>query len=310
MRWRLIWLALLLAGPAAGQDLALGPLAGTLLRPAGVELPPVALILPGSGPTDRNGDQPGLGGGMLRRLAEGLAEQGIASFRADKRGVAASAAGAVSESDLRIETYVADALGWRDLLDARQDLGPVILLGHSEGALIATLAAEAGGIGGLVLLAGAGEPIGRVITAQLAAAEVPADLQAAAQDIMTALRDGQAVPDVPDPLVPLFRPSVQPYMASWLRHDPAAVLAGLPAGLPVLLVAGSTDLQVPPGQAELLAAARPAAQLLVVEGMNHILRHAPAERAANLATYVDPSLPLASELLPALAGFINGLPRN
>lgn len=308
--WRVLATLLLLAGPAAGQELTLGPLAGTLLRPAGVAQPPVVLILPGSGPTDRNGDQPGFASGYLRLLAEGLAGQGIASFRADKRGVAASAAGALAETDLRLETYVADAQDWRGVLAGRSDLGPVVLLGHSEGALIATLAARAGGIAGLVLLAGAGEPADRLIAAQLAAAGVPGDLQAASAAITAALRDGQPVPEVPAALAPLYRPSVQPYLASWLRHDPAQALAALPADLPVLILAGDTDLQVPPAQAAILAAARPGAEQRIIAGMNHILRDAPTDRAANLATYAAPDLPLTPELIPALSGFVTGLPRD
>lgn len=303
----LLVLTLLAALPAWAEELRLGPLAGTLLRPAGPQAPAVVLILPGSGPTDRNGDQPGLNSGYLRQLAEGLAVAGIASFRADKRGIGASAAGAPAEADLRFDTYVTDARGWMALLAARTDLGPVILLGHSEGALVATLAAGAGDAAGLILLAGAGDPADRLIAAQLAAAGVPADLQAASAEITAALREGRAAPPVPTALASLYRPSVQPYLASWLRLDPAEALAALPPGVTVLIVAGDTDLQVPPAQADLLAAARPAASRVVIPGMNHVLRAAPAERAANLATYADAGLPLAPGLLPALVTFIREL---
>lgn len=309
MRLALVLLAALVwAGQGQAEEVRLGPLAGTLLRPVGQDQPPVVLILPGSGPTDRNGDQPGLNSGYLRQLAEGLAEAGIASLRADKRGVGASAAGAPSEADLRFETYVADARGWMALLAARGDLGSILLLGHSEGALIATLALEAGGGAGLILLAGAGERADRLIAAQLAAAGLPLDLQAASAAIAAALRDGAIPPEVPAALAPLYRPSVQPYLASWFQHDPALALARVPAALPVLIVNGTTDLQVPPAQGDLLFAARPAARRVVIEGMNHVLRLAPSGREANLATYADPSLPLAPDLLPAVIGFIHGPP--
>jgi alpha-beta hydrolase superfamily lysophospholipase len=72
------------------------------------------LIIAGSGPTDRNGNSPAIQGAnnSLKYLAEGLAAQGIASVRYDKRGVAESKTAASSESDLRFETYIHDAVLW------------------------------------------------------------------------------------------------------------------------------------------------------------------------------------------------------
>lgn len=295
-----------LARPAPGSlILRNGPLEGTFLRPAG-PVYAVALILPGSGPADRDGNQPGLVNHHLRLLAVALAAQGIASLRADKRGVGASAAGAPGESDLRFETYVEDARSWLDLLRGSTG-GPLVLIGHSEGALVATLAA--GGADALVLIAGAAEPAGALIARQLAGAGLPDDLQQSSARIAAALRDGRPVPEVPPALAPLYRPSVQPYLASWFRHDPAQALAALPEGLPVLIMQGGTDLQVFPDQAERLAAARPQARRLTLPAMNHILREAPAGRAGNLATYTRPDLPLAPGLAQGLADFITALPR-
>jgi hypothetical protein len=293
-------LMLVLTGPAGGETLRMGALEGTLLRPAGAA-PPVALIIAGSGPTDRNGNQPGLVNDHLRHLAAALAAEGIATLRTDKRGVAASAAAAPDESALTPQVYARDAAGWLALLDARPDLGPVSVIGHSEGALIATLAAQAHPVAALVLLAGAGEPADRLIARQLAAAGLPEPLQQASAAISAALQDGTPLPAIPPALAPLYRPSVRPYLSAWFRLDPAAELAQVPAGIPVMIAQGGTDLQVFPDQADRLAAARPDAQVLRIAGMNHILRPAPADRAANLATYADPSLPLAPGLAPAIA---------
>ena len=306
-----MWLAALLvlvAGGAAGAEpLALGPLHGTLLRPEGTA-PPVALIVAGSGPTDRNGNQPGLVNDHLRHLAEGLAAQGIATLRTDKRGIGASAAGAPDESALTPQVYARDAADWLALLAARPDLGPVSVIGHSEGALIATLAAQAQPVAALVLLAGAGDPADRMIARQLAAAEFPAPLQQASAAISTALRDGTPLPAVPPELAALYRPSVQPYLAAWFRLDPAAELARVPPGTAVMIVQGGTDLQVFPDQANRLAAARPDAPVLRMDGMNHVLRLAPAGRSANLATYADAALPLAPGLAEALAAQLRAAP--
>lgn len=300
---RVALLMLALTGPAGAETLRMGALEGTLLRPDGAASP-VALIVAGSGPTDRNGNQPGLVNDHLRHLAQALAAQGIATLRTDKRGVAASAAGAPDESALTPQVYAQDAADWLALLDARPDLGPVSVIGHSEGALIATLAAQAHPVAALVLLAGAGEPADRLIARQLAAAGLPEPLQQASAAISAALQGGTDLPPIPPELAPLYRPSVLPYLSAWFGLDPAAELARVPAATAVMIVQGGTDLQVFPDQADHLAAARPDARVLRVDGMNHILRLAPAERAANLATYTDPGLPLAPGLAPAIAAHL------
>jgi fermentation-respiration switch protein FrsA (DUF1100 family) len=100
----------------------------------------------------------------------------------------------------------------------------------------------------------------------------------------------------------LFRPDIQPYVASWLRLNPAAELAAVT--VPVLIVNGTTDIQVPAEQAALLHVAQPAARVALIEGMNHILKLAPAERSGNIATYSNPALPLAPGLVDAVAGFL------
>lgn len=278
------------------------PLWGTLLLPDGPGPHPALLLLAGSGPVDRDGNLPGLACNSLRLLADVLAAHGIGTLRADKRGVGASHAAAPDEAGLRLDTYVDDAVRWIEALRADPAISHAGLLGHGEGALVATLAARRGVADGLVLLAGAGAPAGSVILRQLAEARMPAHLLAAARGIIARLLRGEAVLDGPDELAWLFRPDVQPYLVSWMLRDPAAELACV--GCPILVVQGTADLQTQVTDARLLAAARPGASLLVVPGMNHILK-APAEgRAANLASYADPAMPLAEGLAAGVAAFV------
>lgn len=176
------------------------------------------------------------------------------------------------------------------------------ILGHSEGALVAMLAAQRAEVAGLVLVASAGEPAGQLIERQLAAAGVPRALQETSRRIVATLERGQTVQDVPPELMALYRPSVQPYLISWLSLDPAAELARVPAS--ALVVQGTTDLQVSTDDARRLAAARPETELVLIEGMNHVLKQAPPERAANLAAYADPGLPLAPGLATAIGTFL------
>jgi uncharacterized protein len=312
MRAALLALALLLLGPAVRAQVLTeepvavgrgpGALHGVITWPAGTGTVPGVLIIAGSGPVDRDGNTPTLHNDSLLRLGRGLALEGIAALRADKRGVGESSGAMPRESDLRLSTYVRDTLAWSDLLRRQRRIGPLFLLGHSEGALIATLAAERESVAGLILLAGAGEPGSVVIMRQLADQHVPADLRQSAYAIIAALTAGRPAPPVPPALAPLFRPSVQPYLTSWLSIDPAAELAR--TDTPTLIVQGDADLQINPLDAGRLAAARSGTELHIIRHMNHVLRQVTLDPTANLATYDNPTLPLAPPLLPILTDFI------
>lgn len=284
------------------EDVTRDGLHGSLIVPDRGARSATVLILAGSGPVDRDGNLPGLRNDSLKLLARGLAERGIASLRIDKRGIGQSRTAAMREEDLRIQTYVDDAIGWLAFLGARQDTGPLFILGHSEGALIATLAAQRADVAGVILVAGAGEPAAQLIARQLSDAGVPEHLQTESKRISQSLARGVAVADVPLELAALYRASVQPYLMSWLPLDPAAELARLTA--PALIVQGTHDLQIRVEDAQRLAAGLPNSKFVLIEAMNHVLREAPKERAANLAIYGAFDKPLAPELVPAIASFI------
>ena len=280
------------------------PLAGTLLLPDGPGPHPALLLWAGCGPVDRDGNTPGLTNNSLRLLAEGLADAGIATLRTDKRGVGASHAAAPDEAALTLDSYVADAVRWMEALSGDAAIARAGLLGHSEGALVATLAARRLRADRLVLVAGLGVPAGTAILRQLADAGAPAELVDAAREVIARLLRGEAVADVPPGLASLFRPSVQPYVTSWMLRDPAGELAEVTC--PVLAVQGTADLQVRATDARLLAAARPGAGLLLVPGMNHVLKAPAAGRAANVASYSEPGLALAPGLVDGIAEFVLG----
>lgn len=295
----------LLAGPVSTEiDLPVepAPLHGTLLTPENARA--VGVILPGSGPTDRDGNSPmGVSASTYRLLAEGLAAQGIATVRIDKRGIGASAAAGPAEADLRFDAYVADARAWAAEAAGRAGKPCAWLIGHSEGALIALKAVEDGDdkICGLVLLSGAGRPAGVVIREQLTA--LPEPMRAQAISALTELEAGRTVADTPPALAALFRPSVQPYLISWLPLDPAALIAAYDG--PVFIGQGTTDLQVGVADAQALAAADPQATLKLWDGVNHVLKTAPSDRAANIAAYSNPDLPLAPGVVEDVAAFIH-----
>jgi pimeloyl-ACP methyl ester carboxylesterase len=283
-----------------------GPLAGTLLM---AEAPgaPVVLILPGSGPTDRDGNSAGgLAAGSYRLLAEALATRGISSARIDKRGVGGSKDAAVDPNKVTTDDYVADTAQWIAAIRDKTGRDCVWLAGHSEGGLIALTAASGPGICGLILIAAPGRPLDIVMREQLTANPANAPLLADAYRAIDALKAGTPV-DVtgmhPALAQGLFNPAVQDYLIDLFRRDPAALIAG--TDKTVLIVSGLSDIQVSPADGEALAAANPRARLVRIEGMTHALKIAASvDRAANLATYTDPSLPIAAALVDAVAGFI------
>lgn len=287
-------------------DTGQGVLHGSLLLPQQDTPPPVVLIIAGSGPTDRDGNNPA-GGRVdnLKRLALLLANANIASVRYDKRGVAASQPATPDERDLSVERYVADVVAWGHKLKADPRFGSLILIGHSEGALIASLAAEQAGASAVISLAGSGRPMAEVVRGQLAERLPPAQL-ARGSALLDRLEAGQTSLDVPAPLRQVFRPSVQPYLITLFRQDPAAAFARLP--MPALIVQGRNDVQVDVADAQKLKDAKPDAHLVLIEGMNHMLRISPKDMSEQRESYQNPQLPLARELGEQIVTFIRQLP--
>ncbi|MFW9269418.1 alpha/beta hydrolase [Pseudomonas sp. NR3] len=286
-------------------DTGNGELFGSLLLPKSDTPVPVVLIISGSGPTDRDGNNPEGGrNDSLKRLAWVLARQNIASVRYDKRGVAASLAATPDERNLSVEAYVADAVAWSHKLAADPRLGPLILLGHSEGALIASLAAPQANAAAVISVAGSARPIDEVLRQQLSA-RLPPPLMLRSNELLDSLKAGRPDPNVPAQLQVIFRPSVQPYLISLFRQDPAQAFAALK--MPALIIQGSHDIQVSVEDARQLKVAKPDAELALIKGMNHVMRIVPNDVKRQLASYKDPNLPLAAELSAHILSFIGTL---
>jgi pimeloyl-ACP methyl ester carboxylesterase len=283
-----------------------GPLKGTQLAPAAGAKAPVALILPGSGPTDRDGNSPlGVKGSTYRLLAEGLAAQGVTTVRMDKRGMFASGPAAADANRVLIADLATDANAWAADLRKRTGAPCVWLIGHSEGALVAEVAGQTGkDLCGLVLVSGAGERLSDTLRRQLKAGVPAGPLLDQSLKNIAALETGGDVDaaGLPPGLQMLFTPQVQPFLRAVFAYDPPALLKAYKG--PVLIVQGKTDIQILPADAEKLKAARPDATLVELDGVNHLLKIAPLDRAANAATYADPTLPLAPGVAETIAGFI------
>lgn len=285
-----------------------GPLKGTLLLPADVQRPPTAVIIPGSGPTDRDGNNPlGVRASTYRLMAESLAENGIATLRIDKRGMFGSNTAIADANAVTLQDYAADTSLWGGAVRAKTGADCVWLIGHSEGGLVALQAAQSmPNLCGLVLVAAAGRPLGQVIKDQLAANPANGFLLAEANATIDKLSAGERV-DVTrmnPALAPLFNPAVQDFLMSVLSVDPAKLAAK--AGMPILVLQGEADIQVSVEDARRLHAAAPGSKLVLLPAVSHVMKRVEGEgRAANLATYGNPDLKLADGFIPAIAAFMS-----
>ena len=281
-----------------------GEIYGTLAIPNNVKTSPVVLIIAGSGPTDRDGNSPimGLQTNAYKMLSEGLAKKGISSVRFDKRGIAKSKLAMTSESDVRFETFINDVVAWIALLKSDNRFSKIYILGHSEGSLIGMIAAEQTNTSGFISIAGAGKSADKILQEQLKT-KLPPLLLDESNKILDSLKIGKTVSNVNPSLVSLYRPSVQPYMISWIKYDPAKEIGKLK--IPVLIIQGTTDLQVTVDDSKSLSAANTNAKLLIIENMNHTLKESDSDIQKNMATYNNPDLPLKEGLTDDIVNFIN-----
>ncbi len=279
-----------------------GSIHGTLTMPKDVSGKiPVVIIIAGSGPTDRDcNSKPVLYTNAYKMIAEGLGKNGIASVRYDKRMVGESITPNSKESDLRFDDYVDDAIGMINMLNDDQRFSKVIVLGHSEGSLVGMLASHDQPVKAFISISGAAEQADKIVTEQLKSK--PQFIQDGFKTFLDSLKKGKTSDNIDPALYFIARPSIQKYLMSWFKYVPTRVIKIVK--MPVLIIQGTTDLQVKVAEADKLKKAKSEATLVIIPGMNHVLKEAPEDTDKNLATYNKPDLPLKAELMPAIIDFI------
>jgi pimeloyl-ACP methyl ester carboxylesterase len=270
---------------------------GTLLLPEGIQNPPLAILIAGSGPTDRDGNQPMLQNNSLKYLAEELSRKGIATFRYDKRIIKQIKLNTIKEEDLLFEDFIDDAK--TVIKHFQPNFTRIFIAGHSEGSLIGMVAAQENTVG-FISLSGAGRPIDDILKEQIGK-QAP-NLVAELDQNFALLKEKKEIKSVNPILASLFRPSVQPYMRSWVKYNPTVELSKL--NIPILIVNGNKDLQVSVQDAELLSAAKPDAQLEIIDNMNHILKSIEGDVMENQMSYNKKELPVSGKLVEIVIGFI------
>lgn len=281
------------------SDVTIG---GTLLSVEAKDY--LAIIVAGSGPTNRNGNSGmGLRTDAYKLLADSLYKHNISTYRYDKRWLGQSIPTTLDSRDVVLEDYIEDVSGLVDHF-ANAGYQRVVLIGHSEGSTIAlACAANNLNVKAVVSISGAGKSIDQVIVDQISAQFQPLGEEAAI--LFDSLASGQIPKKIHPLLVSMFRPEVLPFLASYTRFNPSEIMAQM--NQPVMVIQGTTDIQVGEEHARMLHAANPKSELRIYEGMNHVLRAAPADRSQNIKTYTQPELPLYEGLAQDIVSFIKSI---
>ncbi|MDX5324946.1 MAG: alpha/beta hydrolase [Bacteroidota bacterium] len=262
----------------------------------------MVLIIPGSGPTTRDGNSRdgSLKNDALKKLAQGLAKQGISSFRIDKRGAGTKRSNR-ADSTISVDLFVEDVLGWMVTLEAMEGAPFEAFIGHSQGSLIAMLSAEKAKIPKVVSIAGAGEPITEVLKYQMGM-QIKGEAMEVVREKLDSIRLGYSVNNNIYILRGLFHPEAQRFLRTWAKYDPCDEIERFKGK--VLIVQGGRDLQVTEDQGERLRDCDPDASYLFLPEMNHVLTNAPESISGNLKTYGQPELPLTPGLVEGITGFL------
>jgi len=272
---------------------------GTLLVPNKVIKPKLVIIIPGSGPTDRNGNQGQLQTNATKYLAEALADKNIASYRYDKSVIALVKQKDFKEENVTFSDFIDDANAVVSYFKKDDRFSKIIVAGHSQGSLVAMLVANQ--TDGYISLDGAGRPIDAVLIEQIDK-QAPF-LSEQTKTVLDSLRQDLQVKNVPQMLMSIFRPSVQPFIRDWMHYNPQTEIKKV--SVPILLINGSKDVQVPVTDAELLHNSNPKSELIIIDNMNHIFKEIKGDLTENMQSYTNLKLPIMSNLVKAVVGFIN-----
>ena len=273
---------------------------GTILVPKTAEKIPLAIIIGGSGPTDRNGNQQMMENNSLRYLAEGLYKNNIASFRYDKRIVKQMKERTINEASIRFDDFIQDADDVLKFFSKAETFSKIYIIGHSQGSLVGIMVAQKGA-DGFISIAGAGQSIDNVIVEQLSK-QAPG-LTENARTAFAEMKANGSTTNYSPGLSSIFREALQPFIYSWMKFNPREELAKL--DIPVMIINGDNDIQVSVTEADLLHRAKPGAEFLIVPKMNHVLKKIEGDALENQKAYNDYKMPIIPELIESISNFIS-----
>ncbi|WP_431134990.1 alpha/beta hydrolase [Psychroserpens mesophilus] len=281
------------------QDLSINEhIDGTLLAPVDVSNPVMAIIIADSGPTDRNGNQNFQNNNALKKLAESLSNQGVATFRYDKRIVKQIRKGKVNPN-ITFDDFITDANAVINYFKSQNNYSKIVVIGHGQGSLVGMVASK-NNVDQFISLAGSAKSIDNVIIDQIT--QMDPALEKSTKRAFESLKEGKLTKDYPQALGSIFSTDVQPFMMSWMQYNPQELIQNL--DIPILIVNGSKDLQVPVSEAELLKNESSEATLKIIENMNHVLFIIEGKELENSKSYNESFRLISSELIAELISFI------
>ena len=283
----------------SSQDISINYVVdGTLLLPNSKEKPKLTIIIGGSGPTDRNGNQNFLKNNSLKKLAESLSNQGIATFRYDKRVVKQVRTGNIDKNTM-FDDFVKDAISVIDYFKKMNAYSKIYVIGHSQGSLVGMLAGK-DRMDGFVSISGAGKSIDSVVIEQVG--RTAPQFTEDTKRVFGIMRSGKTTSDYPPVLYSIFNMEIQPFMMNWMQYDPKEIIKSL--NVPILILNGTKDLQVGVEEANSLKNASQNAELKIIDNMNHVMFIIDGDDLDNAKSYNESTRPLSQELVSAIVDFI------
>ena len=275
---------------------------GTLITPQTSEKSPLVIIIPGSGPTDRDGNSTMTKNNSLKFLAEALANKDIASFRFDKSVLSYKKEDSEKINALTFETFINEAKSIINYFKNTKTYSKIVVAGHSQGSLVGIIASN-NLVDAFISLEGAGRSLDEIFVEQI---ELQAPfLKEDTQKIVAELKKGNTVEEFNPMLSSLFNKQVQPFLISWMKYNPEDEIAKL--NIPILIINGSKDIQVKNLDAELLHKAAKNSELFIVENMNHIFKEIKGDLTENMQSYNMATLPIMTEFSDKISTFVKDL---
>ncbi|WP_299526287.1 carboxylesterase [uncultured Lutibacter sp.] len=274
-------------------------LKGTLLTPNSEKKCELVILIPGSGPTDRDGNNVMMKNNSLKLLAEGLASNNIATYRFDKSVLSYTKEDKATIDSLTFDVFIEEAKSVIQYFKNTHNYSKIIVTGHSQGSLVGLIASK-NNSDGFISIAGAGRTIDEVLVEQISK-QAPF-LKDETERVLSELKKGNTVDEFNPMLISIFNKSVQPFLISWIKYNPQIELKKLT--IPVLIINGTNDIQVAISEAELLHAANSTSELVIIENMNHIFKEIKGDVNENMSSYTNPDLPIMTNLITSIVEFI------
>lgn len=305
----IIFLAILISNIAFGQteisteELTIWndsiQLPGTLTYDKTLSKQPLVIFIQGSGNPDRNGNQLQIGikANYIKILRDSLNQKGIAFYSFDKRNVTKANIKHLLTS-MTFEGLVKDVKTTISHFKDDSRFNHITLIGHSQGSLVAMLAITED-IDNYISLAGLGEPMDKTLVTQLS--NQNKELAENAKAHIQELKSTGTIKDIHPYLMSIFAKPNHEFLKSYFKFDPVKEIQQIK--IPILIVNGDKDIQVPVSHAQHLHEANPKSELVIISHMNHVLKQIEKD-ADNMPSYYTDSFPLAENLVETIANFI------